>query len=73
MKNTFIFVVLFIAIAGLLSLTMKITNTVTKNNHPVACSMEAKLCPDGSYVSRTGPDCQFSACPTATSTSATSL
>jgi hypothetical protein len=30
---------------------------------PVACTMEAKLCPDGSYVGRTGPDCEFSPCP----------
>lgn len=30
---------------------------------PVACTMEAKQCPDGSYVSRTGPNCEFSPCP----------
>lgn len=30
---------------------------------PRACSMEAKLCPDGSYVSRTGPNCEFAPCP----------
>ncbi|HVZ76141.1 MAG TPA: hypothetical protein VG934_02620 [Candidatus Paceibacterota bacterium] len=30
----------------------------------VACTMEAKLCPDGvTYVGRTGPDCHFAACP----------
>lgn len=29
----------------------------------VACSMEAKLCPDGSGVGRTGPACEFAACP----------
>jgi len=28
-----------------------------------ACTMEAKLCPDGSYVGRTGPNCEFSPCP----------
>ena len=28
-----------------------------------ACSMEAKLCPDGSAVGRTGPNCEFTACP----------
>lgn len=27
-----------------------------------ACTREAKLCPDGSYVSRTGPNCEFAAC-----------
>src|SRR3989344_9069321 len=29
----------------------------------IACTMEARLCSDGSYVSRTGPNCEFSACP----------
>lgn len=29
----------------------------------VACTMEAKLCPDGSSVGRTGPDCEFAECP----------
>lgn len=29
-----------------------------------ACTLEAKLCPDGkTYVSRTGPACEFAACP----------
>lgn len=28
-----------------------------------ACTMEAKQCPDGSYVGRTGPSCEFTACP----------
>lgn len=29
----------------------------------VPCTQEAKLCPDGSYVGRTGFKCEFSACP----------
>jgi len=33
----------------------------------MACTMEAKLCPDGSSVGRTGPNCEFAACPTVTS------
>lgn len=41
------------------------TIIVTKKAEPIACTMEAKLCPDGSYVSRTGPKCEFSACPAA--------
>ncbi|MDO8521450.1 MAG: hypothetical protein Q7S52_05010 [bacterium] len=28
-----------------------------------ACTMEAKLCPDGSAVGRTGPNCEFAECP----------
>lgn len=31
---------------------------------PKACTQEAKLCPDGSSVGRTGPTCEFSPCPT---------
>ncbi len=30
---------------------------------PVACTADAKLCPDGSYVGREGPNCEFAACP----------
>ncbi|MBI4225461.1 MAG: Hint domain-containing protein [Candidatus Sungbacteria bacterium] len=30
---------------------------------PVACTQDAKQCPDGSYVSRTGPKCEFAPCP----------
>lgn len=34
----------------------------------VMCTMEAKLCPDGSYVGRGGPRCEFAACPSGVST-----
>lgn len=30
----------------------------------VVCTMDAKICPDGSSVGRTGPNCEFAACPT---------
>lgn len=29
---------------------------------PVACTLEAKICPDGTSVGRTGPNCEFAAC-----------
>ena len=37
----------------------------TAINEPVqvACTQDAKLCSDGSYVGRTGPNCEFAACP----------
>ncbi len=38
------------------------------SNKQVTCTTEAKLCPDGSYVARTGPNCEFAKCPTATPT-----
>lgn len=30
---------------------------------PKACTLEAKLCPDGSAVGRSGPNCEFAPCP----------
>lgn len=38
-------------------------------NETVACTMEAKMCPDGSYVGRTGPKCEFETCPPPKATS----
>jgi hypothetical protein len=29
----------------------------------VACTMDAKICPDGSAVGRSGPKCEFTPCP----------
>ncbi|MDO8664235.1 MAG: hypothetical protein Q7K44_01640 [Candidatus Liptonbacteria bacterium] len=34
-----------------------------KGSGEIACTMEAKICPDGSAVGRTGPNCEFAACP----------
>lgn len=39
---------------------------------PQACTMEAKICPDGTTVGRTGPNCQFAACPGILSTTTAS-
>jgi len=35
----------------------------------VVCTMEAKKCPDGSFVSRTWPNCEFTPCPNTKTTS----
>lgn len=34
-----------------------------KQLQPVGCTMEAKICPDGSAVGRSGPKCEFAPCP----------
>jgi len=52
-----VLIVIAIAVAGLYRF-----NLDTQNNG-VACTMEAKLCPDGSAVGRSGPNCEFVACP----------
>lgn len=43
-------------------------NTNQLENQPVnqtetACTLDAKICPDGSTVGRTGPNCKFAPCP----------
>jgi murein DD-endopeptidase MepM/ murein hydrolase activator NlpD len=38
-------------------------NFFNPQNKQIACTMEAKLCPDGSAVGRSGPNCQFAPCP----------
>jgi hypothetical protein len=35
----------------------------TQTSQPAACTEEAMLCPDGTAVGRTGPDCSFAPCP----------
>lgn len=41
---------------------------LAKSSEPkqVACTMEAKVCPDGTSVGRSGPKCEFAPCPTPT-------
>jgi hypothetical protein len=34
-----------------------------QNSQPIACTQEAKLCPDGSAVGRVAPNCDFAPCP----------
>jgi len=40
-----------------------IANTRWVAPQSVACTMEALICPDGSAVGRSGPNCEFAACP----------
>lgn len=64
---------ILVVIIGLSAYFMRDTDTVDNldaNGDAVACTMDAKMCPDGSYVGRVAPNCQFAACPTSTSTSA---
>lgn len=69
MFNNKVFVFVFIVVVFILGGLLYIYNPEPaeyKNpneKEPVACTMEARLCPDGSYVGRTGPNCEFSVCP----------
>jgi hypothetical protein len=57
-KKIFIAVVI-IAIVGVIAIWFLIRS----GEEPVACTMDAKQCPDGSYVGRVPPDCDFAPCP----------
>ena len=55
-------IVVFI-VGGILYIYNPTPTEVGDTKGGVACTMEAKLCPDGSYVGRTGPNCEFAPCP----------
>jgi hypothetical protein len=51
-----------VLVGGLIFVAVKVG--VPSKPQPKACSTEAKICPDGSAVGRTGPNCEFAPCPT---------
>lgn len=59
--------ILWVSFAGYLNYSIWRLNPATSSNPNIACTTEAKLCPDGTSVGRSGPSCEFAACPTATS------
>lgn len=42
---------------------LPVKSNVPSVNEPIFCTMEVTRCPDGSYVGRSGPKCEFLACP----------
>lgn len=68
MKNSHIFVFSIFLFIGLLSFILA-ENTITNNSEnltkdsPVICTMDAKMCPDGSFVGRDSDNnCEFFPC-----------
>ncbi len=51
--------ILWVSFAGYLNYSIWTLN----QEMPVVCTMEARLCPDGSYVGRVPPNCDFALCP----------
>ena len=39
------------------------SSPVPEDQDGVMCTMDVKLCPDGSAVGRSGPNCEFTPCP----------
>lgn len=70
MNNKFLLGILAILIVSGISVSSLLRNLSNENeqqNFPeeqeVVCTMDAKQCPDGTYVGRTGKDCHFAECP----------
>ena len=54
---------LSIVLISVLLLGLIVLFGCTTENNNVACTMDAKVCPDGSSVGRIAPDCNFAPCP----------
>ncbi|HQI57491.1 MAG TPA: hypothetical protein PKZ06_00120 [Candidatus Pacearchaeota archaeon] len=64
MRKKFVIIVLtvfLIASMGFIIAKEKISTNV--KDELIACTMDVKMCPDGSYVGRIAPDCEFAPCP----------
>ena len=63
--KTLLYGILVIVILGIAGFAYRnvLEQGVAKPVAATACTMEAKICPDGTTVGRSGPDCAFAACP----------
>lgn len=55
--------ILIIILVIMILITIGSISYFLLNKNQVACTTEAKICSDGSVVGRTGPNCEFAACP----------
>lgn len=62
MKNILLLLGALVLVAVVI-VAIQTTDDGEKEPEQMACTMEALLCPDGSAVGRTGPECTFTACP----------
>lgn len=61
MRNILIFVIISTIIAFIIGGFF--LGKKEKPKEQVFCTQEAKQCPDGSWISRQGPKCEFAPCP----------
>ncbi len=62
--DTFLFSALALLIVVILAFVLTYLPTLLqKTNRVGTCSEETRVCPGGSLVSRTGPNCDFTRCP----------
>lgn len=63
--KAFLYIVVLIAFASVVFVTYERTHTpeAVPPQDPVMCTADAMICPDGTTVGRSGPNCEF-VCPT---------
>ena len=59
--KSLLFGLLIILIVGIGGFVYR--NAVEHSSRPMVCPLDAKICPDGSAVGRSGPSCEFASCP----------
>lgn len=60
--KTLLFGIVLIVLLGVAGFFYRNVMETSGTPEPVACTMEAKICPDGSSVGRQGPSCAFATC-----------
>ena len=63
MRSLLITLAALIVLGGAVSYFLDVRNLSLGGGSGIVCTMDVKLCPDGSYVGRTGPNCEFTPCP----------
>lgn len=65
MRMVVAIVIAVIILAGTIIIQTRQAKAPKENDsgEKINCTMDAKVCPDGSSVGRSGPDCEFEPCP----------
>ncbi len=61
--KTYIILFVLVVVVILAYVNIKPKAVAVPEEEAVACTMDAKMCPDGSYVGRVAPNCEFAKCP----------
>src|SRR5258708_24675936 len=63
MRKILISLIIMLVVIGVILVYSYQKGNLALNTGQAGCTMEAKICPDGSSVGRTGPKCEFTLCP----------
>jgi len=63
MRKKFVIILTVFLIASMGFIIAKEEISTNVKDELIACTMDVKMCPDGSYVGRIAPDCEFAPCP----------